>query len=133
MAERKFQPGFRLSLMDVVVLVAGGATAAYFALIDTWTGIAIAFAVLHFFLFCNVLRMSRLLELMWAGAFTGLTVASTVFGLLSWPAVFGISSIVTIVVMAVEMRKPSYHGAGWQKLNPRLPEWWQAVAVGTAG
>ena len=23
----------------------------------------------------------------------------------------------------LELRKPSYHGIFWQKLNPKLPEW----------
>src|SRR4051812_47661861 len=59
MAERKFQPGFRLSALDVIVLVVGGVASAYAMTIDRWFGIAIAFVVLHFFLFCNVLRMSR--------------------------------------------------------------------------
>ncbi len=59
MAERKFQPGFRLSGLDVIVLVVGGVASAYAMTVDRWFGIAIAFVVLHFFLFCNVLRMSR--------------------------------------------------------------------------
>jgi hypothetical protein len=27
-------------------------------------------------------------------------------------------------VVVAEMLKPSYHGVGWQRINPRLPEWW---------
>jgi len=31
---------------------------------------------------------------------------------------------VTVAVVVVEMCKPSYHGVGWQRINPRLREWW---------
>ncbi len=136
MAERKFQPGFRLSALDVVVLVVlvvGGIASAYTMTVDRWFGIAIAFVVLHFFLFCNVLRMSRPLELIWAGIFAGLAVAAISQNLLPWPVVFAVSSVVTAIVAFIEMRRPSYHGVGWQKLNPRLPEWWQSAAAGGGG
>ena len=126
MAERIFSPGFRLSILDIAVLVLGGAASAYSVSIDVWFGIAIAFVVLHFLLFCNVLRMSRPLELIWAGIFASLAVAAMSSGVLGWPVVFAASTFVTIVVVVIETRKPSYHGAGWRKLNPRLPEWWQA-------
>ena len=56
--ERKFQPGFRLSMSDVIVLVVGAVACAYAMTVDRWFGIAIAFVVLHFFLFCNMVRMS---------------------------------------------------------------------------
>jgi hypothetical protein len=133
MDERKFQPGFRLSALDVVVLVIGGIASGYAMTVDRWFGIAIAFVVLHFFLFCNVLRMSRPLELIWAGIFAALAVATISQNLLSWPVVFAVSSVVTVIVAFIEMRRPSYHGVGWQKLNPRLPEWWQSAAVGGGG
>jgi len=126
MAERKFQPGFRLSAVDVVILVVGGIASAYAMTIDRWFGIAITFVVLHFFLFCNVLRMSRPLELIWACIFAALVVATISMDLLSWPIVFAISLIATVIVGIVEMRRPSYHGIGWQKMNPLLPEWWQS-------
>src|SRR5262249_2513053 len=71
-AERTFQPGFRLSALDVIVLIIGGIASAYVMTRDWWFGIAIAFVVLHFFLFCNVLRMSRPLELIWAGIFAAM-------------------------------------------------------------
>lgn len=133
MAERKFQPGFRLSAIDVVVLVVGGVASAYAVRIDRWFGIAIAFVVLHFFLFCNVLRMSRPLELIWAGIFAALAIATISFALLSWAAVFAISGAVTVIVAVIEARRPSYHGVGWQKVNPCLPEWWRSKAATGGG
>lgn len=133
MAERKFQPGFRLSVFDVVVLIVGGSASAYAMAVDRWFGLAIAFVVSHFFLFCNVLRMSRPLELIWAAVFAGLAIVTMSTNLLTWPVVFAISLAVTLVVAVIESRRPSYHGVGWRKLNPRLPEWWQStVTAGTA-
>ena len=125
MTEPRFQPGFRLSVFDVVILVIGGAASAYSATIELRFGIAIAFVVLHFFLFCNVLRMSRDLEPLWAGAFAALAIATISFDLLSWNALFAISAAVTVVLAIVEMRRASYHGVGWQRLNPGLSQWWE--------
>jgi len=133
MPAQKFQPGFRLSALDVVVLVAGGVASAYATTFDRWLAVAIAFVVAHFFLFCNVLRMSRPLELIWAATFAALAVAAISQGVPSWPVVFAISSTVTVIVAAIEMRRPSYHGVGWQKLNPRLPEWWQSATAAGRG
>ena len=127
MTQRKFQPGFRLSPLDILVLILGGLASAYAMTIDQWLGIAIAFVVLHFFLFCNILRMSRPLELLWAAIFTALAAAAISHDLLSWPAVFAVSSAVTAILALIEIRRPSYHGVAWQKLNPRLPEWWQSA------
>jgi hypothetical protein len=128
MAERELQPGFRISSIDIVVLLVGGAASAHAASVNLWFGVAIAFVLLHFFLFCNVLRLSRALEPIWAGVFAGLAVATLSFSSLSWPVVFAISAMVTVVLAIVEARRPSYHGVGWQKLNPRLPEWWRSAA-----
>lgn len=130
MPERSFQPGFRLSVSDIVILIAGGFSSAYLMTVDPWLGIAIAFVVSHFFLFCNVLRMPRPLELIWAAMFAALAVAAIVWRLVPWPLVFVLSAIVTVVVAVVEMRRPSYHGLGWQKLNPGLLTWWQSATLG---
>ena len=125
MTQRRFAPGFRLSKLDIAVLIAGAAMAVALASVDIWFGAASAFVVGHFFLFCNVLRMSRPLELTWAATFAALVVLSFVYGYLGWPVVFGIAGLVTILLTAIEMRRPSYHGVGWQKLNPDLPAWWK--------
>jgi hypothetical protein len=36
-------------------------------------------------------------------------------------------------VVIVEMRKPSYHGVGWQRINPGLPAWWDARVAEKCG
>jgi hypothetical protein len=47
----------------------------------------------------------------------------------SWPVAYAISAGVTAMVAIIAMRRPSYQGVGWRRLNPRLPEWWR-FAVG---
>jgi hypothetical protein len=133
MAERKFAPGFRLSPRDVLILFVGGVAAASLAWIDVWIGLAVAFVVVHFFLFCNVLRMSRPLELIWAAVFVAVAVGATAYGLPSWPLVFGLSAVLTLALAIIEARRPSYHGVCWQALNPQLPEWWSAKIGGGNG
>jgi len=125
MSEPQFAPGFRLSLRDVIVLLLGAAASTLVAFMHLWIGLAIAFVVLHFFLFCNVLRITRPPELIWAAIFSGLVVCTTVYAIPNWPAVIGISLAVTLLIACVEVRRASYHGIGWQKINPRLPQWWQ--------
>src|SRR5205085_291566 len=111
-------------------LIVAGVASAYAMTVDRWLGVAIAFVVTHFFFFCNVLRMSRRLELIWAGAFCAMAVATVSLNLLPWGIVLVVSSVVTVIVTYIEVRGPSYHGVGWQKLNPRLRESWQSAGVG---
>lgn len=82
--------------------------------------------VVHFFLFCNVFRISRRPELIWAAAFT-LLAASTFFtGIPGWNLTVACSLLFTVVLITRETRKPYYHGIAWSKLNPNLRTWWEA-------
>jgi hypothetical protein len=130
MPHPRFQPGFRLSAFDVIVLVIGTIASAGAAVMDRMLGVAIAFVVLHFFLFCNVLRLPRSLELIWAGVFAALAAGAMTMNVPSWPVAFAVSVALTAMVAIIAMRRPSYHGVGWRRLNPRLPEWWQSTAAG---
>lgn len=125
---QKFSPGFRLSALDVLVLIVGAASAVYFGIQTRWIGLVIGFVVGHFFLFCNVFRMSRPLELIWAAVFLVLASGTIASDLPGWPIAIGLSLSVTVAVIITEMKKPSYHGIGWQKINPGLPDWWAAQA-----
>lgn len=132
MPSNTFNPGFRLSTLDAFVLVVGGAFAANIGLAHFWFGVAIAFAIGHFFLFCNIVRMRRTFELLWAATFVALA-AGTTHGWWSWPTALGVSLTLTAVLVAVELRKPSYHGAFWQWVNPELPRWWEQRERGIDG
>ncbi|MGL4419229.1 MAG: hypothetical protein ACRCZF_01065, partial [Gemmataceae bacterium] len=66
-------------------------------------------------------RVSRPLELLWAGAFIALAAATTLCGVPGWWATALGSVLVAAAVVAAEMRRPSYHGVGWRRINPGLP------------
>jgi hypothetical protein len=124
MLKQTFSPGFRLSALDVLILIAGMVAAGVVSMAVWWWGFVIAFVVGHFFLFCNVVRLARPLELLWSGIFVMLAVATVTMDIPGWPLTAGLSLIVTAVLVVVEMRGPSYHGVGWQWINPGLPAWW---------
>jgi len=125
-AHQRFAPGFRFSGFDALVLILGTASALGVALLHQWVGLAIGFVVAHFFLFCNILQMSRPLELIWAAVFAGLVGCAFVADAISWPLIFAFASGVTLILSLIQMRHPSYHGVGWKTINPALPEWWRA-------
>lgn len=124
-----FAPGFRLSKLDIAVLIGGFAAAVIVGLLIVWLGFAIAFVLAHFFLFCNVFRLARPLELTWAAAFVALASGTLTFEFPGWPATAVVSLVVTVVVVLLEMRKPSYHGVGWAWINPGLRGWWEKRAA----
>ena len=120
-----FKPGFRLSELDVGFMFLVFVWSAFLARFFEQLGIAALFALCHFFLFCNVLRATRLLELLWAAAFVGLWSSAYFRGVPSWPHTYAWAFAVTVAVTVVQVRLPSYHGVFWTVLNPRLPQWWE--------
>jgi hypothetical protein len=129
MLDRTFSPGFRLSLVDVVVLTVGTVGAIALAFIVPWLAFVIAFVVGHFFLFCNIVRMARSLELIWAGVFLALAGATVVLDNPGWNVTACASLLVTVAIVIIQARKPSYHGVGWQWINPGLPAWWESQSA----
>ena len=121
----QFKPGFRLSIFDILILTIGSLIALYFGWAHWVAGVIIAFVVIHFFFFCNVFRISRTPELIWAVFFTSLAVSSILQGTPSWLVTFSLSVIFSSFLIWRETRKKSYHGVLWRKLNPELPEWWE--------
>ena len=126
MTREPFEPGLRISGFDAAILLTGGAVGGWLypempiAAILTW------FVVGHFFLFCNVFRIARHLELTWTGIFLLSALPTISWGLPGWPACLSLALLTTVFVVACEMRKPSYHGLGWQKINPNLRQWWDS-------
>ncbi len=126
MKQAVFAPGFRLSVVDIFVLIGGTTAAIFLSIYVWWWGFVSAFVLVHFFLFCNVVRMARPLELIWGGVFVLLATATIAFETPGWLATALVALLVTVIVVVVEMRKPSYHGLGWKRINPGLPAWWEA-------
>lgn len=125
MKQAAFSPGFLFSAVDGCVLCAGVAAIIILSAIAWWAGFVPAFVLGHFFLFCNVVRLARPLELLWAGVFVALAGATIVIETPGWLVTSLLSLAVTAIVVVAEMRKPSYHGLGWKRINPGLPVWWE--------
>lgn len=125
---RAFEPGFRISEVDAGFILAALAASAFLARFLEQLAIAALFVLLHFFLFCNVLRMQRTLELLWAAAFIGLWTCSYLWEIPSWLHTYALAMVATVTVTLVQLRLPSYHGVFWGALNPSLPQWWDSQA-----
>lgn len=120
--DRRFSPGFRFSQRDAVVILVALVLALtlYEAYpLGTYT---IGFVVAHFFIFCNIVRLNRLSEIIWA----------TVFGMLGILFLYGVVAIslvywgaigLSAILIGVEACRPCYHGVFWKILNPNLPQW----------
>ena len=115
--------GMTLSLTDGFIL-AGTSVLVWWM---HWNGNEmwwIIVAVLgHFFLFCNVFRIRRALELWWAAVFVinvGFWLAQGRTGW--WPAMI-CQVPVTLVVILLQMRSPWYHGVGARWINRRLDDY----------
>ena len=124
--EPRFSPGFRMSVRDALVLVAGAAGTAVLGARLWQAGMVVGISVGHFFLFCNVFRIERKPELHWAALFVSLTTINVFTGFPGWPGTIGISLGASAGLILMEMQKPGYHGIGWKRINPDLPRWWDA-------
>lgn len=130
MPDSEFKPGFRFSIFDALLLVIGTVSALLIWPVASWLAFVIAFVVGHFFLFCNVFRIARGLELSWAALFVILVWLTVAKGCLTWCIANTISIAATIVVVSIELRKPTYHGIGWSWVNPSLRQSWEASMSG---
>jgi hypothetical protein len=120
LAPGQFHPGFRCSVTDIAIMVAGACAAFQLPEVGLWIAIAIG----HFFLFCNVLRLARVLELAWAAVFV--LGAGAVRAEVAFTPVLTAIGATSVVVTAIAIAQPSYHGVLWRWINPALPHWWHA-------
>ena len=125
-----FRPGFRISEIDVGVMTLGVFVLVLLGRLDDRLGVATLFTVAHFFLFCNVLRMSRPLELLWAVLFVLLAGSSLLVGVPTWGLTLNLMLSVTAVFAVSQVSRPSYHGVFWRKINPDLIRWWEINGAG---
>jgi uncharacterized membrane protein len=131
MTQPVFKPGFRLSLTDALVLIGAAAGVIVMAPMLWWAALILGMAVLHFFLFCNVFRISRKSEMIWALVFTALSGATIFTGSPGWNATVAISVLLAVILIAKESRARHYHGIFWSYWNPGLPAWWASRAGAT--
>ena len=110
MFDRHPSHGFRVSASDVVILILAGVVTPI-----AWTWFA-SYALLlpvtlgHFFLFCNVFRVRRGVELVWAASFALNFTLWYAAGAFSWIGLLAVQAPVTIGLLVLEVRRLGYHG-----------------------
>ncbi len=119
----ELKAGLSLSKVDILVLVSTAIAATASCFYSSVITFLVLFVVVHFFLFCNIIRMPRPSELIWAGVFLSLASVSLLKDFPSWPVTALISASLTAILVVIETRKPSYHGVLWQMINPGFPGW----------
>ena len=118
--------GFRISVMDAMVLIAGTAMILWLYRQEHPLAWIVAMALGHFFLFCNVFLVWRRWELLWALMFIVNVMAHALCGTLSAGSVLLWQLPVTLVVILWQIRSPWYHGICAVRLNPRLSDYLQS-------
>ena len=120
----RFEPGFRASFTDLCAIATAVVTAAVLFRTFRTASVIILVTTFHFFLFCNVFRIRRRPEMIWAAVFFLLSVSTIRLGVPGWPATIAVALSVAGGLIAWETRHPSYHGVGWKRFNPGLEAWW---------
>ena len=112
--------GFRFSREDAWVLTFGVVLTIIWWKIQPALAPALPIVLGHFFLFCNVFRIPRRSELIWAGVF----LLNALFWALKsdvlridWLTLLAVQAPVTIGLILYEMRQPGYHGVGASFFN----------------
>ena len=115
--------GFRFSLSDVaaIAMFVGVAGGLWYLGSPLWWLLLIAAG--HFFLFCNVFRIIRRRELIWAGLFVLNVGVWAWLERLTWMWVLGCQFPITIALVIADIRAPGYHGVFANRLNPRLNDY----------
>lgn len=115
--------GFRFFLTDALAIFVFVSIAWVLWCEGSPLGWMLMITAAHFFLFCNVFRIVRRRELIWAGLFL------LNMGLWAWFAKLACLPVllcqlpVTVVVIVGDLRSPGYHGIFANQLNPRLNDY----------
>src|SRR6478672_653600 len=115
--------GFRFSRADALVIAVFVAATSGLRLLESPLWWLLLIVAAHFFLFCNVFRIARHLEYLWACFFI-LNVGIWFFlERLAWPTVLMCQIPITAVLVLLSLRGPRYHGVFARRLNPRLDDY----------
>jgi hypothetical protein len=115
--------GFRFSLTDAVALSAFGAATAVLYRMGSGFSWIVAIVAGHFFLFCNVFRVARRRELLWAGFFVLNSALWLVLGRLDGFGLLACQLPVSVGVIAWELGATRYHGIFANHLNSALEDY----------
>ena len=115
--------GARCSPTDIAVLILAGGSALALARVQPDLALLIGFVTAHFFLFCNLIRLDRRSELIWAGVWVLNVAVWSLSGELRWGYVLLSQTPLTLFLTVAALRRPTYHGLGARRLNPHLDEY----------
>ena len=111
--------GFRFSVTDgVAVLLCVVATYVLWPAIGPFS-LLLPYVLGHFFLFCNVFRVRRRPEVIWAAIFVVNFAVWVLVGGVGISGPFLTQLPVTVVLVALECRQPTYHGVCSRIFNAR--------------
>jgi hypothetical protein len=99
----QLKPGFHLSRFDIAVLVITAVVTTILYRIDWRASFCLLLVICHFFLFCNVIRLPRFLELTWAALFLILSGTTFTLAFPGWLMTTVISLLVTVSVVIVHL------------------------------
>lgn len=123
-----FAPGFRILTHDKWVLMIASSLTIIIYQYSELMSLVIAMAALHFFLFCNVFRISRLPELLWSAVFVGSAYLLN-RGTFSVSTMILVSEVTAAALILWSCRQPDYHGIYWRRWNPDLQKWWESKQI----
>jgi hypothetical protein len=111
--------GFRFSLTDALALLvlAAAAAALYRGESDLWWLVVLVGG--HFFLFCNVFRVARKRELVWAALLLVNVTLWIFLDRMDWLHVILLQVPVSIAVVISEITGSRYHGIFANRLNSK--------------
>jgi hypothetical protein len=115
--------GFRFSFTDAMAIGVFMTAAAGLWHLGSPLWWLLMIAAGHFFLFCNVFRIVRRRELIWAGLFILNVGVWAWFERLTCFGVLFCQLPITVTLVVADMRAPGYHGVFAKRLNPRLDDY----------
>jgi len=115
--------GVRFSPRDALALVVMGAAIIGLHRMDHSFWWVVAIVAAHFFLFCNIFRVARRRELLWAAIFVANVALWGLVGRLDWFNVMACQLPVSVGVIAWEFKAPRYHGVFADRVNRNLNDY----------
>jgi hypothetical protein len=115
--------GFRFAWTDGIAIIACALTTriAWPYLGDL--SLLFPFVLAHFFLFCNVFRIRRSLELFWSAAFLIVCVIWLRTGHFTLAHVFWTQLPISLLVIAIGFCQRDYHGVGYKHVSLGRRPW----------
>ncbi len=103
--------GFRFSTTDALAIVVCAVATTFGLTMIGPVAWFVPFVLGHFFLFCNLFRVRRIPELIWAGGFLAVVVACLVANVSVLNAMWLVLPL-TFGVLTYSIRRRDYHGIG---------------------